>query len=190
MALIDSAAPPRASPSSLVRITPVSARRSWKACADFTASWPVIASTTSSLVVRLRAARDLGDFRHHLVVDVQAAGGVEDHEVEAVLLRVSDAARAHLGRGDAFDVEHGHADLRAQDTELLDGRGTLDVGRDEQRTALVLLLEKLGELRAGRGLARALQAGHQDHGRPDLANSRRASSGPIKARRALRGRRG
>jgi hypothetical protein len=46
----ESAAPPRASPSSLVRITPVSgsalaegARRT------FTASWPCIASTTNSV---------------------------------------------------------------------------------------------------------------------------------------------
>ena len=45
-ALTDSTAPPRASPSSLVRMTPSSSSASLKALALFTASWPVIASTT------------------------------------------------------------------------------------------------------------------------------------------------
>src|SRR5690625_1005188 len=42
----DSAAPPRASPSSLVRTTPVKSTPSRKACAVATASWPIIASRT------------------------------------------------------------------------------------------------------------------------------------------------
>ena len=45
-ALMESAAPPRASPSILVRISPVRPTRSWKAAAALTASWPVMASTT------------------------------------------------------------------------------------------------------------------------------------------------
>ena len=47
----DRAAPPRASPSSFVRITPSKATRSWKASATSTASWPVIASSTRSTFV-------------------------------------------------------------------------------------------------------------------------------------------
>ncbi|MCY1363916.1 hypothetical protein D9M69_506970 [compost metagenome] len=43
----DSAAPPRASPSSLVSTTPVSGRVSLKALAVLTASWPSMASTTN-----------------------------------------------------------------------------------------------------------------------------------------------
>ena len=43
---IDSAAPPRASPSSLVRTTPSYPTPSRNACAVVTASWPIIASTT------------------------------------------------------------------------------------------------------------------------------------------------
>ena len=45
-AFTDRAAPPRVSPSSLVRITPVRGTASWKALAAFTASWPVMASMT------------------------------------------------------------------------------------------------------------------------------------------------
>src|SRR6266704_502088 len=46
--LIDRAAPPRASPSSFVRITPVSPTPSWNPRAIFTASCPVIPSATSN----------------------------------------------------------------------------------------------------------------------------------------------
>ncbi len=43
------AAPPRASPSSLVRMTPLTSRRSWKERDVFTASWPIIESTTRKM---------------------------------------------------------------------------------------------------------------------------------------------
>ena len=47
-ALTDSAAPPRASPSSLLMITPSKPTCSANCSATLTASWPVMASTTSS----------------------------------------------------------------------------------------------------------------------------------------------
>ena len=47
-ALTESAAPPRASPSSLVMTTPSNSAASAKDSATPTASWPVIASTTRS----------------------------------------------------------------------------------------------------------------------------------------------
>ena len=47
--LTDRAAPPRASPSSLVRMTPSRVRASWKASAVATASWPVMASITRNV---------------------------------------------------------------------------------------------------------------------------------------------
>ena len=46
-ARMESAAPPRPSPSARVRTRPVSGRRSWKALAVRTASWPVRLSATS-----------------------------------------------------------------------------------------------------------------------------------------------
>ena len=53
----DSAAPPRASPSSLVRTTPSKSTRSAKLSATFTASWPVIESSTSRMSWGLVALR-------------------------------------------------------------------------------------------------------------------------------------
>ena len=46
---MESAAPPRASPSILVRITPVMPSRLWNSSADLTASWPVMASATKRI---------------------------------------------------------------------------------------------------------------------------------------------
>src|ERR671920_689681 len=46
---IDRAAPPRASPSSLVNTTPSKPTPSANAFAVFTASWPIIASTTKRI---------------------------------------------------------------------------------------------------------------------------------------------
>src|SRR4051812_17481917 len=56
-ALTESAAPPRASPSSFVSTTPSKATRSAKASATRTASWPVIESSTSSTFVGRVASR-------------------------------------------------------------------------------------------------------------------------------------
>ncbi len=50
------AGPPLASPSSLVSTTPVRPRRLWNVSATFTASWPVMESTTSSISVGGTAA--------------------------------------------------------------------------------------------------------------------------------------
>ncbi|MCY1437034.1 hypothetical protein D9M71_531800 [compost metagenome] len=56
MARTDSAAPPRASPSTLVSTTPVSGSASLKALAVLAASWPVMASTTNNVSIGLTAA--------------------------------------------------------------------------------------------------------------------------------------
>src|ERR1041385_1923981 len=53
---MERAAPPRASPSILVRITPVIPRASWKPCAMRTASWPVMPSATRRISCGLTAA--------------------------------------------------------------------------------------------------------------------------------------
>ena len=55
-ARIESAAPPRASPSSFVRTTPSMSKLLLKCSAMFTASCPVIASTTSKISVGLTSA--------------------------------------------------------------------------------------------------------------------------------------
>jgi hypothetical protein len=57
------------------------------------------------------------------------------------------------------------AGLPGDRLELFDGRRSVDVGRYRQHLLLAPLDQVLGELGRGRGLAGALQAGHQDHRR-------------------------
>ena len=59
--------------------------------------------------------------------------------------------------------ENGHAHLAAQDAELLDGGGPLQVGRDQQRVAS-LLLERAGQLGCVGRFTGPLQARQQHHG--------------------------
>ena len=60
--------------------------------------------------------------------------------------------------------EHRHAGPLADDLQLGDRVGPLQVGGDEQR-GVPLVLEPAGQLAGQRGLARPLQAGQHDHGR-------------------------
>ena len=65
-----------------------------KARAALTASWPAMASTTNRRSCGLDRALDLLHLVHHLVVDVQAARGVDDqHVVDALARRVERGAR-------------------------------------------------------------------------------------------------
>ena len=56
IAFMDKAAPPLVSPSNFVNTTPSKLIRSSKALAVFTASWPVIESTTNKVSVGFTAA--------------------------------------------------------------------------------------------------------------------------------------
>ena len=56
IAFIESAAPPRASPSSLLRMIPVVLTASWKCFATLTASCPNAASATSNISSGFTAA--------------------------------------------------------------------------------------------------------------------------------------
>ena len=90
---IDRAAPPRESPSSLVRMAPVNGRASPKWAALFTASCPVIESQTN------RAVRpdwpwchQRPQFIHQLVIDMQSTRSIEDHHVVGSGLRLTDGS--------------------------------------------------------------------------------------------------
>ena len=114
-------------------------------------------------VVRLRRGRDGLDLVHHLGVDGETAGRVDDADVSAETPRLfHPGPRAADGVGRLR--EDTHAGLLAEHAQLLDGGGALQVGADQERVA-PLLLPPQGELGRGGRLARALQAGHEHDGR-------------------------
>ena len=95
-------------------------------------------------VVRLHGRRDLAHLLHHLVVDGETTGGVDDDDVAADASRLGNAAardRDRIGRL----AEDGHVDLAAEGAQLLDRGRALQVGADEHRVA-TLRLEPAGEL--------------------------------------------
>ena len=89
-ALTLSAAPPRASPSSLLITTPSNSVASANCSATLTASWPVIASTTSSTSWGRVRFLIWTSSVHQLRVDVEAAGGVDDQHVLALGARLAE----------------------------------------------------------------------------------------------------
>src|SRR6266567_685797 len=119
-------------------------------------------------LVRIDGIPDACGLAHHLLVDAEAPGGVDDHDVvQPVPGLVQRAARdvdriSHpvARRGG----EHGHGRLLTEYLQLLHGVGPLQVGSDEQR-GVALLAEPQRELRRQRGLAGALQASQHDHSR-------------------------
>ncbi len=104
------------------------------------------------------------ELAHQRVVDVQPARGVDDDDVAAVVLRAPGPQLDDLRRVLLLAVAvHQHADAVADHVQLVDGRRAVDVRRDEQGLA-PLLLEPQRQLAAERGLARALQAHDHHHG--------------------------
>ena len=144
----DSAAPPRASPSSLVRITPSRPTAAANCSATLTASWPVIASTTSSVWSGWVAVADRAPARPS--APRRRAAGRRCRRSARPCRRVrarSSAQRAisTAGRVGALLVD-GRAGALAHHDELLDGRRALHVaGRDRHRAA-VLAPQQLREL--------------------------------------------
>ena len=160
-ARIESAAPPRASPSMRVSTMPVMPIRSSKALGELTASWPVMRVGDEQRLGRLRRIAHRRDFLHQRLVDVEPAGGVEDDDVVAFAPAGIERALGDRDRRlPRDDRQRRHADLLRQHRELLLRRRAVHVERRQQDLAPLAVFQQPRELRRGRGFARALQADH------------------------------
>ncbi len=81
----ESAAPPLASPSSLVKTIPSKSAYSWNACATSTAFWPVTTSRTSRTECGFETLPYALDLLHHVQVNDLPARRVHDDEVVAAV---------------------------------------------------------------------------------------------------------
>ncbi|MNZ53199.1 hypothetical protein D3C78_710700 [compost metagenome] len=104
------------------------------------------------------------DLGHHLGVDVQTTGGVDDDHVDELQLGFTDR-RFSDGHWLLADVgrEEGNADIARQCLQLFDRRRTVDVSRHHHHRLLLALFQEARQLAGGGGLTRTLQTGHQDH---------------------------
>ena len=156
------AAPPRASPSSLVRMEPVIWSAWSKRVATLTASWPVAASRTSKVSWgATRWRRRTNSWTSGSSICRRPA--VSKMSVFRLLARAKSSASPrdfeHVGPALA-DID-GQPGLLAQLFQLVHGRRAIHVRGHQQRGA-ALLEEQPAQLAARGGLARAVQPHHQD----------------------------
>src|SRR5918995_11355 len=148
----ESAPPPRASPSSLVRTIPSKSAYSWKASATSTAFWPVTTSSTSSTECGFEAF---------------LTRRVDDDKVVPAVSGLPDAALGDLFwlRPRALRV-HRYRELASDLLQLLDSGRPVSVTRD-QIGVLPELPHEQRELPGRRRLAVAVEScEHHDRGRP------------------------
>lgn len=104
------------------------------------------------------------DLGHHGLVHREPAGGVDQQHVDVVLARVVERGERDVDRLlRGLGGEEPDPGLCRHRLQLLDRRRAIDVGGHHQHLLLLLLVQELGELAGGGGLARTLQAGHQHH---------------------------
>jgi len=134
-----------------------------------TASCPVIASATSSTSRGLTAARSALS-SHHLGVDLQPPGGVDDDGAAARLLGLAQGVPHHVRNPLPTSLvprprEDRHPDLLTELSQLLGGRRPVRIRRNQSRR-LLLDLEPARQFGRRRRLARALETDQQNHRRP------------------------
>ncbi len=118
---------------------------------------------------------------HQRLVDVQAARRIQNHHVALMLTGVFNRFLRRLDRILRSVFIDRHADLTADDLQLLDGRRTIDIAADKQRL-LAVLFQPVCQLGGHRRLARALQAAEHEY-----RNRRRAVLQPrVRAAHQLR----
>ena len=127
----ESAAPPRASPSSLVRMTPSKSIRSWKAIATADG---LLAGHRVEHEQRVRSAWPRRG-RARAPPSASSSTWMRPAVSTMIVSRPSARARSSpdangLDRIGRVRTEDGNADLRAELLELVDRGGTLEVGRD------------------------------------------------------------
>src|SRR4051794_28943250 len=122
-------------------------------------------------LVRGHRIADVSGLLHHLSVDTQTSGGVDDHDVVERSPRLLDTRAGHRHRVahtvPGLRCEHLDAGALTVDLQLVDSVRTLEIRGHEQRT-VALILQPQRELRSQGGLTGALESGEHDHGRRGL----------------------
>ena len=113
-------------------------------------------------LVGLDRTLDIDGLLHHLLVDLQATGGIDNDHVAHIVDSLANRTAGNLDRVFAITAEDRHTDLAAQGGELIGCSGTVHVARGEQRTT-TLLLEQVGQFYSSSGLTGTLKTHEHDH---------------------------
>ena len=102
---------------------------------------------TSRISFGLNFVFDVLQLLHQLFVDVQTAGGVEDHDVVAVVFGMLDRVFWRSPPGCSVPISNTGTPACSPTTlQLLDRRRTVDVAGDQQRAVSLLCLNMFGKL--------------------------------------------
>src|SRR5262249_55078983 len=110
---------------------------------------------------------DLFQLVHRHLIDVQPTGRVEDDRVDERLLGAGQGIAANVHGSGRHLAVNGDVDLFAENLELIDGGGALQVGGDEHRLAAAPA-QRQCQFAGGGGLALTLKAAEHNDGRPVL----------------------
>ena len=115
--------------------------------------------------VRLNALGDSLQLGHQAIINLQASGGINNHQIVAVDACLAQPVFHNVGRRNvrAFAV-HGDIQLFAQRFKLLDRGGSVDVSRNQQ-WHFAFFTQMQGQFRRHRGFARALQTNQHNNRR-------------------------
>jgi len=119
---------------------------------------------------RPRLTLDGFQFAHHVFVNLQPSGGVQNDNVISAFFGRLEGVGADFRRRrfDPFAM-HRNANLMAQGLQLFDGRRAICVGSHQQRLA-AFFAQAQRQLGGGRCLARSLQTDQHDDVRRLLAH--------------------
>ena len=148
-----------------------------------TASWPVIASATSSVSTRLRRVAHRRHLGHQLLVDVRAGRRCRASPRRSPRAAPVCSARRAIATGCSPGTigRVATSDLPAELRQLLLRRRASRVERGHQHLLALARLQPERDLGGGGGLARALQPDHQHRHRRRRVrdrSARRAASPP------------
>ena len=137
-ARMESAAPPRASPSSLVSMHAVDAQRLIKGGGGVHRILTGHGIHHQQDLCGLHRRLDGLQLVHQGLIDVQPSGGIQKDHVVAVLPGVLDGLLGDVYRVRLTHFEHRDVQLFAHHLQLVDGGGTVHIAGDQQRPLAVL----------------------------------------------------
>ena len=92
--------------------------------------------------MRMHGLLDVGDFVHHLLINGQTTGGINDDHILALTLGVVDGVLRNLDRVlVAFFAIDFNLNLLAQDLQLLDSGRTIHVASHQQHLLAAFALQ-------------------------------------------------